>query len=234
MTEGDVFCGRRTPPCTTVAETVCYASVLHLQFVPCCCDVGACVSWPPGGFNISLEPGFSASRLAWLAGYNGVYAQANLRGGGEYGIEWRDAGSKANKQNVFDDFQVCLPQRLCCIVSDWAPCCCILCGLTGVPCACSSATHLNTLVPILASRVMTMLLVYPCCCLQACAEYLQQQSYCRPDKLIIQGGSNGGLLVAACINQRPDLWCCGIAQVRLTVGRCTTGEALACAAQLAV
>ncbi|KIZ07661.1 prolyl endopeptidase [Monoraphidium neglectum] len=58
-----------------------------------------------GGFNISLEPTFSPSRLTWLKAYGGVYVQANLRGGGEYGVEWRDAGSKQNKQHVFDDFQ---------------------------------------------------------------------------------------------------------------------------------
>lgn len=75
-----------------------------------------------GGFNISLEPGFSASRLAALAGYNAVYAQANLRGGGEYGISWRNAGSKANKQNVFDDFQVGLEGGTTCVgwgVASW-------------------------------------------------------------------------------------------------------------------
>ena len=60
-----------------------------------------------GGFNISLEPGFSVARLCWLLAYGGAVAVANLRGGGEYGTEWRDAGSSANKQNVFDDFQAC-------------------------------------------------------------------------------------------------------------------------------
>ena len=56
-----------------------------------------------GGFNVSLTPGFSAFRIAWLEN-GGIYAQPNLRGGGEYGEKWHLAGTKMNKQNVFDDF----------------------------------------------------------------------------------------------------------------------------------
>ena len=97
-----------------------------------------------GGFDVSLTPSFSPAQVVWLE-RGGVFAVANLRGGGEYGETWHEAGRRHVKQNVFDDFI-------------------------------------------------------------AAGEWLLANGYTSTPKLAIGGGSNGGLLVGACLTQRPDLW----------------------------
>lgn len=103
-----------------------------------------CYLYGYGGFDISMEPSFSPTTLTWME-MGGIYVQAILRGGGEFGRAWHEAGTKLQKQNVFDDFQ-------------------------------------------------------------ASAQWLIENDYTSAPKLAIAGGSNGGLLVGACITQKPNLY----------------------------
>ncbi|MCY4747140.1 prolyl oligopeptidase family serine peptidase [Pelomonas sp. UHG3] len=104
-----------------------------------------------GGFNISMTPAYGVTAASWLK-MGGVYVIASIRGGGEYGSAWHEAGTKLNKQNVFDDFI-------------------------------------------------------------AAGEWLVKNKVASPATLAINGGSNGGLLVGAVVNQRPELFAAAVPQV---------------------
>ena len=105
-----------------------------------------------GGFNISITPSFSPSRIVFMNNLRGIYCIANIRGGGEYGEKWHDGGRKTTKMNCFTDFI-------------------------------------------------------------GCAKYLNSQPFCSPKHLAIQGGSNGGLLTAACANLAPEQFAAVVTQV---------------------
>ncbi|RXJ74015.1 S9 family peptidase [Veronia nyctiphanis] len=123
---------------TKVPLTICHKKGIELD------GSHPTILYGYGGFQISLEPAFNPFTASWVE-MGGIYAVANLRGGGEYGKDWHVAGTQLNKQNVFDDFI-------------------------------------------------------------AAAEYLIDEKYTSSNALAINGGSNGGLLVGACMTQRPELF----------------------------